>query len=78
MAFFIIDFSKFQLFSSVSFSYTNKYFKLFWTQGGHIQFTIIKITSCVRSEAGNEWDKHRFMALGILLSRSVWRSSTAI
>jgi hypothetical protein len=29
------------------------------------------------SEAGSEWDKHRFMALGILLNRRVWRSSTA-
>jgi hypothetical protein len=29
------------------------------------------------SEAGSEWDKRRFMALGILLSRTVWRSSTA-
>jgi hypothetical protein len=29
------------------------------------------------SEAGSELNKHRFMALGILLSRRVWRSSTA-
>jgi hypothetical protein len=29
------------------------------------------------SDAGSEWDKRRFMALGILLSRTVWRSSTA-
>jgi hypothetical protein len=35
------------------------------------------ITGCVCSEAGSEWDKHRFMALGILLSHRVWRSSTA-
>jgi hypothetical protein len=29
------------------------------------------------SEAGSELDKSRFMALGIMLSRRVWRSSTA-
>jgi hypothetical protein len=29
------------------------------------------------SEAGSELDKRRFMALGILLSRRGWRSSTA-
>jgi hypothetical protein len=32
-----------------------------------------QITSCMCSEAGSEWDKRRFMALGILLSRRVWR-----
>jgi hypothetical protein len=31
----------------------------------------------VCSEAGSEWDKRLFMPLGILLSRTVWRSSTA-
>jgi hypothetical protein len=35
-----------------------------------------QITSCMCSEAGSEWDKRRFMALGNLLSRRVWRSST--
>jgi hypothetical protein len=30
-----------------------------------------QITSCICSEAGSEWDKRRFMAPGILLSRSV-------
>jgi hypothetical protein len=36
-----------------------------------------QITSCMCSEAGSEWDKSRFMEPGILLSRTVWRSSTA-
>jgi hypothetical protein len=36
-----------------------------------------QITSCMCSEAGSEWDKHWLMALGILLSRRVWRSRTA-
>jgi len=38
MAFLIIDFSEFLVFSSVIFLYMNKYFKWFWTEGGHIQF----------------------------------------
>jgi hypothetical protein len=42
MTFFIIDFSEFWVFSSVIFLYVNQSFKLFWTQGGHKQFTIIK------------------------------------
>jgi uncharacterized membrane protein YobD (UPF0266 family) len=36
-----------------------------------------QITSCICSEAGSEWDKRLFMALGILLSCRVLRSSNA-
>jgi hypothetical protein len=33
----------------------NKYFKLFWTQGGHIQFTIIKsLAVCAQKQIMNE------------------------
>jgi len=41
MAFLIIDFLEFLVFSSVIFLYMKKYFKWFWTEVGHIQFTII-------------------------------------
>jgi hypothetical protein len=32
-----------------NFFYMNKYFKLFWTQGGHIQFTVTQ-TLAVRAQ----------------------------
>jgi hypothetical protein len=37
------------------FFYTNKYFKLFWTQGGHIQVTVIKsLAVCAQKQVVNE------------------------
>jgi hypothetical protein len=37
------------------FFYMNKYFKLFWTQGGHIQFIIIKSQAvCAQKQVVNE------------------------
>jgi hypothetical protein len=37
------------------FFYMNKYFKLFWTEGGHIQFTIIKsLAVCAQKQVVNE------------------------
>jgi hypothetical protein len=41
--------------SSVIFFYMTKYFKLFWAQGGHIQFTIIKsLAVCAEKQVVNE------------------------
>ena len=55
MAFLIIDFSEFLVFSSVIFLYMNKYFKWFWTEGGHMQFTvIISLVVCGQTQEVNE------------------------
>ena len=52
---FIIDFSEFYVFSSVIFLYMNKYFKWFWTEGGHIQFiVIISLVLCGQTQEVNE------------------------
>ena len=55
MTFLIIDFSQFLVFSSVIFLYMNKYFKWFWTEGGHIQFTVIvSLVVCGQTQEVNE------------------------
>ena len=55
MAFLIIDFSEFLLFSSVIFLYMNEYFKWFRTEGVHIQFTvIISLVVCGQTQEVNE------------------------
>jgi hypothetical protein len=48
-------FRNFSYFLQWFFFYLNKYFKLFWTQGGHIQFTVIKsLAVCAQKEVVNE------------------------
>ena len=55
MAFLIIDFSEFLVFSSVIFLNMNKYFKWFRTEGGHIQFTvIISLVVCGQTQEVND------------------------
>ena len=55
MAFLINDFSEFLVFSSVIFLYVNKYFKWFWTEGVHIQFTVImSLVVCGQTQEVNE------------------------
>ena len=57
MTLFIIDFWEFKVFSSVIFLYVNHYFKWFWTEGGHKQFTIIKsLAVCAQKQEVNETD----------------------
>ena len=55
MAFLMIDFSEFLVFSSVICLYLNKYFKWFRTEGGHVQFTvIISLVVCGQTHEVNE------------------------
>jgi len=55
MTFFIIDFSEFWVFVSVILLYVNQYFKWFWGEGGHKQFTIIKsLAVCAQKQEVNE------------------------
>ena len=55
MAFLIINFSEFLVFSLLIFLYMNKYFKWFCTEGGHIQFTvIISLVVCGQTQEVNE------------------------
>jgi hypothetical protein len=53
--FLLLIFRYFSYFLHWFFFYMNKYFKLFWTQGGHIQFTVIKsLAVCAQKQAVNE------------------------
>ena len=55
MAFLIIYFSEFLVFSSVIFLYMNKHLKWFLTEGGDIQFTlIISLVVCGQTQEVNE------------------------
>jgi len=70
MAFLIIDFSEFLVFSSVMFLYMNKYFKWFWTEGGHIQFTvIISLVVCGQTQEVNEIMRQMFIHGALNLER---------
>ena len=72
MAFLIIDFSEFLVYSSVIFLYMNKYqyFEWFWTEGGHIQFTvIISLVVCGQTQEVNEIMRQRLIHGALNLER---------
>jgi hypothetical protein len=53
--FLLLIFRNFSYFLQWFFFYMNKYFKFFWTQVGHIQFTIIKsLALCAQKQVVNE------------------------
>ena len=69
-AFLIIDFSEFLVFSSVIFLFMNKYFKWFWTEGGHIQFTvIISLVVCGQTQEVNEIMRQKLIHGALNLER---------